>query len=134
MKMKKFWPLTFPVIALLLELLPNGVTMRFAAPPGEPPFLTHTSYFDLLPMGYANVTPMFTAVLTIVLLILMLLYSVKCSSKLLRIGKTISLIASVLSLGPLFFASYTVIGGLISISLFAEFLYLWKRKPTESES
>lgn len=133
MNKNKFLALLFPIIALILEILLNGVAMRFANSPGEPPFITKTSYFDLLPMGYANFAPLFTAILTIVLLITLLLYIIKDTPKLWNTGKIISLIAAILSLCPMIFASYTIIGGLISISLFAEFLYLVFKKPTNTK-
>lgn len=133
MKKSKFLVWILPVIAIILEILPNGVAMRFATQPGEPLVITHTSYFDLLPVGYANFTPLFTAILTIVLLITLLFYMVKSNSKLWKTGKIVSLIAAILSLCPMLFESYTVIGGLISVSLFVEFLYLAFKKPTDTE-
>ena len=133
MNKKKFWVLLFPIIALILEILPNGVVMHFGTPPGEPPFITQTSYFDLLLVGYANFAPLFTAILTIVLLIILLLCIIKDTPKLWNTGRILSLIAAILSLCPMFFASYTIIGGLISISLFAEFLYLVLKKPINTE-
>ena len=133
MNKNKFLALLFPMIALILELLPNGVTMRFNAPLGKQPFITHTSYFDLLPLGYANFAPMFTAILTIILLITLLLYVVKGTPKLWKTSKIVSLVAVILSLCPMIFSSYTLIGGLISISLFAEFLYLVFKKSSNTK-
>ena len=127
MKKKNLTALTFPIITLLLECLPNGVIMRFATPPGEPPVIQKTSYFDLLPMGYANFAPLLTAILTIVLLVVMVLYAVKSRPKLLKIGKILSLTAAIISLCPMIFSSYSLIGGAVSVSLFAEFLYLTRK-------
>ena len=129
MKIKRLATLIFPVVALILEVLPNGVLMRFATPPGELPVITYTSYFDLLPLGYANFAPLLTAILTIVLLITLLFCIVKSTPKLWKAGKTISFIAAIISLLPLLFDSYSMIGGCISFSLFAEFLYLVLQKP-----
>lgn len=51
-------------IALLLEILPIGAVMVFATSPNER--ITEVfSYFSLLPLGYANVAPMLTGILTI---------------------------------------------------------------------
>ena len=133
MNKNKFLALLFPIIALILELLPNGVAMRFATPPGEQPFITHTSYFDLLPLGYANFAPMFTAILTIILLTTLLLYVVQGTPKLWKTSKIVSLIAVILSLCPMIFSSYTLIGGLISVFLFAEFLYLVLKKSSNTK-
>lgn len=129
MKKNHLAALVFPVLALILELLPWGVVMRFAAPPGEAARITKTSYFDLLPWGYANITPLLTAILTVILLLILVLYAVKHKPALWKAGKIVSLIAAVLSLGPLLFASYSWIGGLISLSLLAEILYLALKKP-----
>ena len=55
-------------IALILEILPIGAVMVFATSPTE-----HTieicSYFSLLPVGYANVTPMLTGILTVAIIL-----------------------------------------------------------------
>ena len=133
-KNKKISVLIFPVIALILEILPCGVTMRFASPPGEEPFIENTSYFDLLPLGYGNFAPLITAVLTAVLLVVLLFYIIKGGPALWKTGKNISLAAAVVSVCPVLFASYTVIGGFISASLSAEFLYLTFKKPTGRKS
>ena len=58
-------------LALLLEALPGGVTMRFAAGPGD--YLLKTfSFFDLTPLGYGDLAPMAAGVLTAAALILAL--------------------------------------------------------------
>lgn len=50
-------------LALILEILPFGAVMIFAAGPDER--ITRTfSYFSLIPPGYANVTPLLTGILT----------------------------------------------------------------------
>lgn len=69
MRIKKILLSIFSVTALILELLPYGVVLRFANPEGEPWVKTY-SYFSLLPFGYANFGPLITAILTCVLLIL----------------------------------------------------------------
>lgn len=60
--------IVFLFIAFVLEWLPNGVQMRWAAPPGEPPHFSYCAYFSLLPFGYGNIFPLLTAVGTSVLL------------------------------------------------------------------
>lgn len=51
-------------VALILEILPIGAVMVFATSPSER--ITEVfSYFSLLPLGYANITPMLTGILTI---------------------------------------------------------------------
>ena len=51
------------VLAMVLEALPYGVTMRFAKGPGEY-FLETFSYFSLLPVGLADVLPLLIGALT----------------------------------------------------------------------
>ncbi len=52
------------IAALVLELLPNGVVIWWAAPPGKPPYSETFSYFDPLPFGVAHFSPLITAILT----------------------------------------------------------------------
>lgn len=52
--------------AIVLELLPNGVVLWWGTPPGEPPYSSFHSYFELIPFGYAHFSPLITAGLTIV--------------------------------------------------------------------
>ena len=135
MKRKNLTTLIFPIAALLLEILPCGVIMHFAAPPDESdPFTVRTSYFDLLPLGYADAAPLVTAVLTCVLLAAMILYVIKSSRGWLMAVRILSLIAAAISLGPVLFSSYSPVGGLITVSLPAEFIWLMSRKPADAEN
>jgi len=59
-------------LALLLEALPYGAVLVFAPGPGERVVKTF-SYFDLTPYGYANFGPLFTAVTTVLALLLFVL-------------------------------------------------------------
>ena len=73
--MKKRLPLLlFPVLALILEALPYGAVLQFARPAAAP-LRELYSYFDLTPFGYANFAPLFTALGTCVLLVLLALYA-----------------------------------------------------------
>lgn len=56
-------------IALVLELLPIGVVMVFATSPTKQTIEVY-SYFSLLPVGYANFTPLLTGILTILIILL----------------------------------------------------------------
>lgn len=58
------------IAALVLEMLPNGVVIWWAAPPGNPPHSEMFSYFDPLPFGVAHFPPLITAVLTAAVTIL----------------------------------------------------------------
>ena len=56
--------------AVVLELLPNGVVLWWATPPGEPLYSTFHSYFDPTPYGMAHFSPLITAGLTVIAVIL----------------------------------------------------------------
>ena len=75
MKIRKLLLSFLAGIALIFELLPNGVVLRFMNPEGEPWVRTY-SYFSLVPYGYANFGPLIAAVLTCVLIILIAISSV----------------------------------------------------------
>ncbi len=65
---RKLISLAAAAAALILELIPYSVMMRFANPEGDP-FISYCSYFDLTPYGYAVFPPLITAVLTCALLL-----------------------------------------------------------------
>lgn len=56
--------------AIILELLPNGVILWWATPPGEPDRSSFYSYFNPLPYGMAHFSPLITAILTVIVTIL----------------------------------------------------------------
>lgn len=56
-------------IALVLEVLPIGVVLVFATSPTKQTIEVY-SYFSLLPVGYANFTPLLTGILTILIILL----------------------------------------------------------------
>lgn len=74
---KSFKPFNLPKIALegislgalaaaiILELLPDGVVLWWAAPPGEPSHRSTYSYFNPLPYGVGTFPPFITALLTV---------------------------------------------------------------------
>ena len=114
-------------IALILEILPIGAGMVFATSPTE-----HTieicSYFSLLPVGYANITPMLTGILTVVIILLgvIVLFKFDKAPKFRKAAFICSIVSLLFSIVPLFLfgavgmttASYTVSGAiLLSICL-----------------
>ena len=125
MKKRPLIYLILPIITLVCEILPYGAVCNFANPEGEP-FRQSYSYFSMIPFGYANFAPLITAVLTCVIILLLAIYCLCRHSKLLHITKNILFAAAVISLGPLLFGFryYSVLGGLITVSLFAEALLL----------
>ena len=122
MKIKKFLLLLFPVAALILELLPNGVVLHFANTEGEPWVRTY-SHFALTPFGYANYGPLIASVLTCVLLLLAIAYFFKLSRGLKIAIMNVSGIASVAAFAPaiLGIEYVTVIGVSAGLVLAAAF-------------
>lgn len=122
---KRFLYLVLPIITLILEALPYGAVCVFAASPTDRIRETF-SYFDLTPFGYANFAPLFTAIITCLVFILLLVYCVKGNIRFAIKVKNILYVALVMSLGPLVFgiAYFSVVGGFITASLLAELLFL----------
>ena len=126
MKMKRLRYLLLPIVALVLELLPYGAVCNFANPEGEP-FRETFSYFDPLPFGYANFSPLLTALLTCVIAALLVSYLFSGSRGVARAACALSLAATVLSLCPLLYGLryYSVVGGGISLTLLMETAVLY---------
>ena len=122
MKIKKGLFVVLPLVALILELLPNGVVLNFANPEGEPWRRTY-SYFSMMPFGYANFGPLITAILTCVLLVLMAIYLFKPRKGLNTAILNVSGFATAASLMPLMFGFdyITVIGVIITLLLAGTF-------------
>lgn len=132
---KRFLLLILPISAIILELIPGGVIMRFATPPGEPPVFEYCSYFSLLPFGYGNIMPLLTALITCAVFIMLLVYCVKESDFLLNCSRGFlcgGIFFSVLSYTLFGSENITLIGVSITALLAAELLVLLfvkKRKP-----
>ena len=122
---KRFLYLILPIITLILEALPYGAVCIFASSPTEKHRETF-SYFDLTPFGYANFAPLFTAIITCLIFMLLVIYCVKGNAGIAIKAKNILFVASVMSLGPLIFGInyFSLVGGLITITLVIELLLL----------
>ena len=120
--MKRIALLVLPIVALILELLPNGVVLCFANPEGEPWVHTY-SHFDMTPFGYANFGPLIAAVLTCVLLLLAVIYFFKPRKGLNTAIMNVAGFAAVAAFGPLMFGTeyLTVIGIIVGLLLVATF-------------
>ena len=118
MQKKRYFCLIFPVVTLILELLPFGAVCVFANPEGEPWRKTF-SYFDPTPFGYANFAPFLTAIATCVMVFLLVIYVLRAKENLFSKIEIVNAIAILLSLCPLLFgiSYYTVVGGLITATL-----------------
>ena len=124
--MKKRLPyLILPIITLILEILPYGAVCNFANPEGEPWRQTF-SYFDLTPFGYANFAPFLTALITCLIFVLMLVFCIKGNVRTAVKAKNLLYAAVVMSLGPLVFgfAYFSLVAGLITLSLIAQLMIL----------
>ena len=119
MKIKTSLFVVLPLVALILELLPNGVVLNFANPEGEPWRRTY-SYFSMMPFGYANFGPLITAILTCILLVLVVIYLFKPRKGLNTAILNVSGFATAASLMPLMFGfDYITVIGVIITALMA---------------
>lgn len=119
MKRKKILFSLFILATFILEIIPNGAVLNFANPEGDSWRRTY-SYFSMTPFGYANFGPLFTAILTCVLIILVCVSWFKFSKRLNRIIMIISGITVVTSLLPLMFGTeYITVIGIIITALLA---------------
>ena len=123
--------LAFPIITLILEILPYGAVCNFMRPPaneGNPVghFRELYSYFDLTPFGYANFAPLITAVISCVVFLILVAYCFTGKVRLARGAKNILLVCTLISFGPLLFgiSFFSIVGLLISLSLLGEFILL----------
>lgn len=107
--------LALGVVIIVLELLPYGAVLRFASPDIAGGIRKSFSYFDLVPFGYANLGPLPTALLSVILLILSPFSKKGC----LIVAIVINALALVTSLLPLFHGVryYSFIGFLITLML-----------------
>lgn len=131
---KRFVYLLLPIITLILEILPYGAVCIFSTSPTETIRETF-SYFDLIPVGYANFAPLLTAIITCLIFVLLLIFYIKGNVRVAVKAKNILYVAIVMSLGPLIFGIeyFSLVAGLITLSLVAEllFLQLTIKSPTE---
>lgn len=90
-------------IALILEILPIGTVMVFATSPTKQTIEVY-SYFSLLPVGYANFTPLLTGILTILIILLgaIALFKFDNAASLKKAMFVCSVISLLLSIVPLF--------------------------------
>lgn len=123
MKKKNILLLVFPVIAIILELLPNGVTMNWGQrmPDGTLGTIQkHCSFFNPTPAAYGDFAPFFTAILSTVLLIVCLVFVFSGKGKLaVKILSVATFVMSVIALVMAIFllSYYSAIGIAITVAL-----------------
>ena len=116
----KFIVLCILLCTLVLEALPYGAVCNFWNPEESEPFRSTYSYFSLIPYGYANFSPLITAILTCVLLLILLISIIFKKG----VGKKTAILAgitSLISLCPMLYGidNYSIVGAGISICLIA---------------
>lgn len=123
MRTKNIFHFVILLIVLLSEVLPNGVVLNFANPEGEPWRRTF-SYFSLTPFGYADFAPFITAILTVMLLILSIIFLVKKKS-INSVFKIISGTTAVISVFPMLYGVeyITITGIVITVLLSINFVF-----------
>ena len=113
--------------ALILEILPYGAVCNFANPEGEP-WRETFSYFDPLPFGYANFSPLLTAVTTFIALLLVLAFCLTGNRRIAKASLIATALGALLSLCPLLYGIrfFSLVGALISLSLMVEAFLLYR--------
>lgn len=69
---RKLFSIACMVLSIILMALPYGIPMVFAPGPEER-VTQYYSYFSMMPFGYGNWSPILTAFLSVVILILLLI-------------------------------------------------------------
>lgn len=123
------------VLTLILEILPYGAVCVFMDDGGIEIRRTF-SYFSLVPYGYANFSPLITAVLSCVILVLCVVLCFRKSKKLNKALATLSGSAAVISFVPflmgLGFRFYGVCAAAITALLAVIFILALSVKKMES--
>lgn len=122
------------VFTVILEILPYGAVCVFSD--GVTEYRETYSYFDLRPFGYANFSPLITAVLSCVILVLCIILCFRKSKKLNKALATLSGLAAVISFVPflmgLGFRFYGVCAAAITALLAVIFILTLSVKKRES--
>ena len=120
MKKTKIIGTVFLLIALILEIIPYGIKMKWADQFTKR--VTYHSYFDGIVWGYGDIAPLCASVLTVVILIMLTVsIFVNCQRAYTLALSVLSLITVILSIVPVLFDSYTLIGGIITACLCVAF-------------
>lgn len=122
---KRIIYLLLPIVTLILEILPYGAVCNFADGPGNTIRKTF-SYFSLVPFGYANFTPLITAIITCIMFTLLIIYVITNKQVFVIKAKNILYVCILFSLGQFIFglSYFSIVSGLITITLVGELLLL----------
>lgn len=134
---KRLLLLVLPIITLILEIIPYGAVCNFARPATDGSighFRELYSYFDMTPFGYANFSPLITAILSCFVLLLVVIYCITGKKRVLLLVKNALPICIVISLCPLLYGIrfFSLVGALITISLLVELLLILRLTKVSS--
>lgn len=126
---KRLLYLILPLITLALEISPYGAVCNFARPATDGTighFRELYSYFNLLPFGYANFSPLITALLTCIIALLFIIYCLTGKQGWASVAKKFLYVTIAISLCPLLLGIrfFSVVGALITASLIAQALFV----------
>lgn len=123
---KRLVLLILPIITIILESLPNGVVLHFWASQGTATKKEYFSYFDTILFGYANFSPLITAIVTCLILLLLIIYCFINKRGFLTVTITLVYIGILLSVCPLIFGlkNLTIVGAFVTVTLIAEVVIL----------
>ena len=124
MKNKKYIILIPQILIFILECLPMRVVLKYTPAPNPEEFITlYTNYFDFGMFRYTVFLPFVTAIFTIVILIISIIWLVKDQRKLLLVLRFLTLIHLVTGISVMLWglryvsAIGTIINGLIIAQL-----------------
>ena len=125
---KRMLYLVLPIFSIFLESLPYGAVLLLVD--SEQVYRETFSYFDYKLLDFANSAPMFTAILTSVGFLLLVIYFFMGKESWAVKAKMVLCAGAVISINPLVKALlldtrlFSVVGLFISLSLIAEILFL----------
>ena len=120
---RKWLLVVFPVMAALLNGLPNAVRMRFGSPEG--PYYVYESGFSMVPVGYGNWGHMLAGIGACILAVLAVVYCLRPSEKLAKGMRILSITAAAVGvLCMVMFGSGTVYSWSAAVLLAVQWLLL----------
>lgn len=107
-------------LVIVLEIIPTGVVCLFSDDNGVTIKKTF-SYFDLTPYAYGDFAPFITALLSCLTLILCIVYCLRGRRSINSAIAIFSLFAAFISVIPIIYEDYTIVGVIISAGLMTTF-------------
>lgn len=125
------------VATITLEALPYGAVLNFAiAPDAGGGYIRETfSYFSLTPFGYASFGPLLTAVMSVVLLVLLIIWIFANKAGLITASFVCCVIAFATSLMPVLYGVeyLSVIGIIISLLFAVDLIIIWNLRKLHNK-